>query len=514
MCLGDDSLTDQTDTNTTNSTTDIELGQSIVRALATELASCLEEGTQMEAIIKNGALESAHQTTPTTEFLSKESSTHSALWRSTREDRSRKEAQRVANRMGDMSEKVDVQGDGDPSGVVSERDRVVRETKVLFEGRSLELKGEVPTETGSSARQPWNHNRPCEFASNAEVAALCDGVFDEKKQILTAYLPSMHWQPSCRANNTDQTTESCRSNTTHNAPVVARVSLDVLKDLDGLRERIPTHGDIGKLGTGLWHDRCMERLWGTENQFWALISNEWEAPLEPGTQGLRRRDKAFLDQMVIESPAYCRRPAAGPGPWRDAPCKALSIGRASEMTDVQTARAKGHRRAGATNGFHSSTLLQYSQAGHFQAILLSHDILLEGLIFRKREQALMEDGQIAHEQVGTGRSLTGELIRRAATHINLFACDNGTRDVDRASVAVRVKSSATMDVFPVEIIQQILQNLRPIIVPTPAKIDDPSVVTNCNRNWWAGQSASSDAQKSNHPLDNTPNLTIDARAVQ
>ncbi|PVG03857.1 hypothetical protein CPB86DRAFT_869243 [Serendipita vermifera] len=71
-----------------------------------------------------------------------------------------------------------------------------------------------------------------------------------------------------------------------------------------------------------------------------------------------------------------------------------------------------------------------------------------------------------------------------------------------------------MDVFPIEIILQILQNLRPIIVPTPAKIDDPSVVTNCNRNWWAGESASSDEEKSNPPLDNTPNLTIGAKVAQ
>jgi hypothetical protein len=57
-----------------------------------------------------------------------------------------------------------------------------------------------------------------------------------------------------------------------------------------------------------------------------------------------------------------------------------------------------------------------------------------------------------------------------------------------------------MDVFPIEIIQQILQNLRPIIVPTPAKIDDPNVVTRNCRNWWAGQTARSYVQESNEPL--------------
>jgi hypothetical protein len=71
-----------------------------------------------------------------------------------------------------------------------------------------------------------------------------------------------------------------------------------------------------------------------------------------------------------------------------------------------------------------------------------------------------------------------------------------------------------MDVFPIEITHQILQNLRPTIVPTPAKIDDPSVVTRSNRYRWAGQTASSDAQKSNEPLDNTPKWTTDAQIPQ
>jgi hypothetical protein len=68
-----------------------------------------------------------------------------------------------------------------------------------------------------------------------------------------------------------------------------------------------------------------------------------------------------------------------------------------------------------------------------------------------------------------------------------------------------------MDIFPIEIIQQILQHLRPIIVPTPARIDDPGMVVRNNRNWWARQTTT-DEQDSNEPLQHTPNLILIDRA--
>jgi hypothetical protein len=68
-----------------------------------------------------------------------------------------------------------------------------------------------------------------------------------------------------------------------------------------------------------------------------------------------------------------------------------------------------------------------------------------------------------------------------------------------------------MDVFPIEITHLILQYLRPTIVPTPAKIDDPSVVACSNRYRWA---ANTDVPKLNRPLDNTPNWTLDAQVPQ